>query len=1064
MKKLRRKINFRTKASIRGTISKSIVLLFLCMLIPSLAFAQTKKIQGTVVDTKGEPVIGASVVVSGTPRGTATDLDGKFELDVTPKESLTITYIGYEKTEVAVGSQTTILVTIKENKEMLAEVVVVAYGTQKKESLISSIETISPKELKVPSSNLTTALAGRLSGIIAYQRSGEPGQDNADFFIRGVTTFGYKKDPLILIDGIETTSTELARLTPDDIEAFSILKDATATALYGARGANGVIQIKTKEGKEGPATVSLRIENSFSSNTRDVQLADPITYMELANEAVNTRLLEGSNSRYSQEKIDLTRRGVNPYVYPANDWRKLLMKDVVNNQRANLSISGGGGVARYYVAASASRDNGNLKVDKTNNFNNNIKLNSYQLRSNINLDLTKTTEAIVRLAGSFDDYKGPVDGGSKMYQKLLQTSPVDFPAYYPAGYKENTSHILFGNAQRLNMLAGFMNPYADMVRGYKESSKSLIDASFELKQDLDFITKGLKVRALFNTSRYAFFDLVRSYSPYYYAVGGYNKFTNTIESLKLLSQGEEYLGYYPNPDGREINSTIYVESAVTYNTVIDKVHDLSGLLVYHNREQLFSNKNELQLSLPYRNQGISGRFTYGFDSRYMVEFNFGYNGSERFHKKERFGFFPAAGAGWIVSNESFWSDLGKTIPKLKLKGTYGLVGNDAIGDEKDRFFYLSNVNMHAGDRGYTFGDRFSYYRDGVNVIRYENKDITWETAYKTNLGFEINLLNNFEIQADYFTEHRKNILMTRESIPSTMGVETNDRKIRANVGEAESRGIDGSIDYNKYYSSGFWIQGRVNFTYAHSEFLVYEEPDYAEKYKSKVGNPIKQQYGLIAERLFVDEWEVANSPVQTYGEYMAGDIKYRDVNGDGIITDLDMVPLGYPEVPEIVYGFGASFGNDRFDFSIFFQGQARSTFWIDAETTSPFRTYVPKDQDYIADVPILKAYADSHWSETNRDIYALWPRLSETIIENNTVRNSWFMRDGSFLRLKTIEVGYKLPEKMISKLRLKNTRIYASGNNLLLFSGFKLWDIEMGGNGMGYPIQRVFNVGIQVGF
>jgi len=1060
MKKHRRKINFRTKKAVLGVLHRCTLLLFLCIAIPSLSYAQVRKVQGTVVDTKGEPVIGASVVITGTPRGTATDLDGKFELDVTPRESLTVTYIGYEKVEVSVGNNTNLIVTMKENQEMLDEVVVVAYGTQKKESMISSIETINPKELKVPSSNLTTALAGRLSGVIAYQRSGEPGQDNADFFIRGVTTFGYKKDPLILIDGIETTSTELARLTPDDIEAFSILKDATATALYGARGANGVIQIKTKEGKEGPVVVSLRVENSFSQNTRDIKLADPVTYMVLANEASNTRLPLGeSRSRYSQEKIDQTRRGANPYMYPANNWRELMMKDVVTNQRANLSVSGGGGVARYYVAASATQDNGNLNVDNANNFNNNIKLNTYQLRSNINLDLTKTTEAIIRLSGSFDDYKGPIDGGEKMYKKLLQSSPVDFPAYYPARYDGNTNHILFGNAQRMNSLAGYMNPYADMVRGYKESSKSLIDASFELKQDFDFIAKGLKARALFNTSRYAFFDVQRAYQPYYYAVGSYDKITKEIESLKLLRQGEEYLSY--DPGGRDINSTIYVEGAVSYNTLISDIHDLSGMLVYHNREQLYSNKTELQLSLPYRNQGLSGRFTYGYDSRYLAEFNFGYNGSERFHKKERFGFFPAVGLGWIISNENFWKDMQPIFPKLKLKGTYGLVGNDAIGDEEDRFFYLSNVNMHDGGRGYTFGERYTNSKDGVRITRYENRDITWETAYKTNVGFELNVLNNFEIQADYFTEQRTNILMTRESIPSTMGLSA---PIRANVGKAKSSGIDGSIDYNKYFSSGYWIQARANFTYAHSEFLVYEEPEYNEQYKSRVGNPINQQYGLIAERLFVDEWEVANSPVQTFGEYMAGDIKYRDVNGDGIITDLDMVPLGYPEVPEIVYGFGASFGNDRFDFSVFFQGQARSSFWIDAERTSPFRTYVPDNEDFTADIPIIKAYADSHWSEDNRDIYALWPRLSEELIGNNTRRSSWFMRDGSFLRLKTVEVGYKFPERLISKLRLKNARLYATGNNLLVFSHFNLWDIEMGGNGMGYPVQRVFNLGLQVGF
>jgi TonB-linked SusC/RagA family outer membrane protein len=1042
------------------------LLLVFCLTTTVLAQAQIRKVRGTVVDAKGEAIIGASVIVTGTPRGTATDIDGKFTLDVAPKETLTASYIGYVKAEVDVSDKTEVVIVLKENEEMLDEVVVVAFGTQKKESVTSAIQTINPKELKVPSSNLTTALAGRISGLIAYQRSGEPGQDNADFFIRGVTTFGYKKDPLILIDGIETNATELARLTPDDVEAFSILKDATATALYGARGANGVIQIKTKEGKEGPARVSIRFENSFSSNTQNIELADPVTFMRLNNEARNARSIDGlTSSRYSAEKIDQTARGANPLMYPANDWRELLTKDVASNQRANMNISGGGGVARYYIAASYARDNGNLNVDKQNNFNNNIDLRTYQLRSNINLNMTKTTEAIVRLSGSFDDYSGPLDGGANMYKKIVNTNPVEFPAYYPASLDPQIQHILFGNAPRGDTNAGYMNPYTDLVRGYKESSKSLIDAAFELKQDLNFITKGLNARALFNTSRYAFFDVSRAYNPYYYGVLEYDRMTDQVLSLKLLnanSSPTEYLGY--SPGGKDVNSTIYIEAAMTYNRIFNDVHDISGLLVYQNREQLYSNKETLQLSLPYRNQGISGRFTYGYDSRYLLELNFGYNGSERFHKSERFGFFPAAGGGWILSNENFWENFKSVIPKLKLKGTYGLVGNDAIGDEKDRFFYLSEMNMDDGGRGYTFGyvNNSAYSRSGVRIRRYENEDISWEKAYKTNLGLEINLFNDFEIQADYFTERRTNILMTRSSIPSTMGLSAD---IRSNLGEAKAYGVDASIDYNKYFSSGYWIQSRANFTFAHSEYAVYEEPEYKEKYKYRVGNPINQQYGLIAERLFVDEYEVLNSPRQTYGEYRAGDIKYRDVNGDGVITNLDIVPLGYPDVPEIVYGFGISTGNDYFDFSLFFQGQARSSFWINAEETTPFRHIAPTDNvPFERDVPLLKAYADSYWSEYNRNLYAVWPRLSEEAVSNNTQKSSWFMRDGSFLRLKTVELGFKLPKSLLNKLAMETLRLYVSGNNLMLLSGFDIWDIEMGGNGIGYPIQRVINVGIQIGF
>lgn len=1060
------------------SLFKTCILISLLMLFPFHLFAvnginetseelqQRIAVKGIVKDESDLPLAGVTVLVKGTTNATMTSTNGEYTLKNVPVEAVLVySFIGMQTAEVEVKHQTSIDVVLKEDVVKMDDVVVVAFGTQKKESMISSISTVSPGDLKVPSSNLTTALAGRLAGIIAYQRSGEPGKDNADFFIRGVTTFGYKKDPLILIDGIESTSTDLSRLQPDDIQAFSILKDATATALYGARGANGVIQITTKEGKEGPLKVSVRFENSWSSNTSDIELADPITFMQMANEATRTRNPQEALP-YSYEKIERTRQGLNPYVYPANDWRKMLMKNTAYNPRLNVNISGGGGIGRYYVAASYNKDNGNLKMDKRNNFNNNINLETYQLRSNINLDLTKTTQAIVRLSGTFDDYTGPIDGGEAMYKKIMGTNPVLFPAYYPSSLQPQANHILFGNATRgvegAGTSADYTNPYAEMVKGYTDYSRSQMDATIELKQDLRFITQGLNVRAMFNTSRYSYYSISRKYNPYYYAVGSYDKLTDsyTIAQINEKDNPTEYLDY--NENSKDISSAVYIEAALSYNRQFNEKHDLGGLLVFQRREKLEANRGDLQKSLPYRNQGLSGRFTYAYDNRYMAEFNFGYNGSERFYKTNRYGFFPAVGAGWSVSNEKFWKPVSKIVSKLKFKATYGLVGNDAIGSEDDRFFYLSNVNMNDGGKSYSFGENFQYGKNGISISRYENRDIGWEKSYKSNFGMELGLFNDFEFQIDYFTEKRTNILMDRSVSPS-MGLSA---KVRANVGEAKAKGVDMSLDYKKMLPKNYWVQARGNFTYAHSEFLKYEEPEYNEKYRSHIGQSLNQQYGLIAERLFIDEYDVANSPRQTWSEYGPGDIKYVDMNGDGVITDADMVPIGYPTVPEIVYGFGFSAGNNRVDFSMFFQGSARSSFWINAQDTSPFDHKSPDDYNpYHRDVPLIKAYADNHWSESNRNIYALWPRLSPTLVRNNTdPRNTWFMRNGAFLRLKSVEVGYTFPEHMLRKLHVSSLRAYASGTNLLLFSGFNLWDIEMGGNGLGYPIQRVINLGVQVNF
>ncbi len=1015
-------------------------------------------LSGKVTDHNGEPLPGATIQIKGSTRGVIADMDGNYEFPDCPVgEVLMISFVGMETIEQEYKGERRLDFVMEQLADELDEVTVVAFARQKKESVLASISTVKPSELKVPSSNLTTALAGRVSGLISYQRSGEPGQDDASFFVRGVTSFSYAAGPLILIDGVEMTSSDLSRLQPDDIASFSIMKDATATALYGARGANGVILVTTKEGKEGPARISFRYETSYSTPTRKVELADPVTYMQLNNEAVATRdplaILP-----YTRQKIDMTERGLNPLVYPANDWYGLLFKDYAMNSRANFNVSGGGKIARYYIAATYNRDSGVLNVDKQNNFNNNIDLRKYELRSNVNINVTPTTEAIVRLYGRFDDYTGPIDGGSDLYKKVMRSDPALFPAYYPKTDRTaHVQHIMFGNYEGGN----YINPYADMVKGYRDNTTSVMQAQFEMKQNLDFITEGLNLRGLFSTKRVSDFDVRRSYNPFYYSVIDYDRVNNTFNLFKMNpDKGTEYLGY--SEGDKDIAATTYTELAMNYDRTFNKKHGVSGLLVSVMRNYIEANAGSLILSLPSRNVGLSGRFTYSYDSRYFTEFNFGYNGSERFSRNERFGFFPSIGGAWYVSNEPFWKGgIADAVTKLKLKGTYGLVGSDAIGDRDDRFFYLSEVNMNHSSKRYTFGEDYGYSLNGISISRYANEMITWETSYKTNLGMEIGLFNDLEIIVDVYNEERKNILMNRSSIPSTMGLQSTPQ---TNVGEASGQGIDFSIDYNKAFRNGWWLTGRANFTWAKTEFKVYDEIDNVDTpWLSRVGNPIGQQWGYIAERLFIDEFDVQNSPVQTFGEYMGGDIKYRDVNNDGRITSLDQVPIGYPTNPEIIYGFGFSAGNDKLDISLFFQGLARESFWIDANKTHPF---IDNDDEssVISKNALLKVYADSHWSTTNQDLYALWPRLSNRVIANNTQRSTWFMRDGSFLRLKSVELGYTLPESMLKRLHVKDLRLYVSGTNLLSFSKFKLWDPEMAGNGLGYPIQKVYNVGIQFSF
>ena len=1022
------------------------------------AFSQERIISGTVNDSYGNPIPGVNILQeTQKSNGAVTDFDGNFTIAISDKSKLIFSYVGFITKKVETINQNNLQVTLEEDLLGLDEVTVVAYGTQKKASVIAAVTSINPEELRVPTSNLTSSIAGRVAGVISYQRSGEPGRDNAEFFIRGVSTFGYARSPLILIDGIETTSTDLARLQPDDIASFSIMKDATATALYGARGANGVILVTTKEGKEGVVKINVRYEKAYSAPTKSLDIADPVTYMRLHNEALATRNPLGGRI-YSLEKILISQDpNRNIMAYPTVNWFDELLEDYTLNSRFNFNVSGGGKVARYYLAATVNTDNGNLKIDPQNNFNNNINFKRISLRSNVNVNLTPTTEVALKFNGNFDDYIGPLDGGAAVYQKAMQTNPVLYPRFYEPDLQfQNSTHILFGN---YGQFGDYLNPYADMIRGYKDESYNNFLATVEVKQDLGFISEGLNARILGNTSRYSFYNLERKYNPFYYTLGNYDFQSDQYTLIALNpNQGTEYLEY--NEGNKVITNATYFEASLNYNTTIDDIHEISGMIIGISRELKYANAGDLQRSLPYRNLGVSGRFTYAFDEKYFSEFNFGYNGSERFAKSERFGFFPSFGVGWYISNENFMS-ASDVITKLKFKSTYGLVGNDQIGSAEDRFFYISQVNLNDGSMGAPFGNEFTNYINGVSIDRYANDQITWEKAKMLNIGFELGLFGKIDIQADYFTEYRSNILMDRAQVPASMGLQS---PIRANVGEASSKGFEMSLDYKDNVTSDLFVAVRANFSFATSKYEVFEELDYVTAglpWRSRIGLNLSQPFGYIAERLFIDEADIANSPIQTFGDYMAGDIKYKDINNDGIIDINDEVPIGYPTTPEIIYGFGTSASYRNFDFSFFFQGSARSSFFVDAYNTSPF---IDTSGSAIGNNALLSAWANDHWSENDRNLYASWPRLSDQLIDNNNRNSTWWLRDGAFLRLKSIEFGYSFTDKLTEKLGFSAGRVYVSGTNLLTFSKFKLWDIEMGGNGLGYPIQQGANLGLNINF
>ena len=1052
---------------------------------------QKIQIKGVVVDSSNVPLPGANILEKDTNNGTQTDFDGNFTLSVDNTNSvLVISYVGYLSQEITVGSQTDFNITLQEDSA-IDEVVLVAYGTQKKESVVSSITSIDVGNLQaVPTSNITTALSGQMTGLISYQSTGAPGDDNAQFFIRNAASFGNNvRSPLILVDNVEIDSRQLSRLSPDDIQSFSVLKDAAATALYGARGGNGVVLITTRQGKEGKAIINVRTESSVSTPTTKVSLADPINYMRNFNEAILTRDPVAS-PRYSLEKIERTQDpNRNRFVYPATNWLRELTRDYSINNRANLSVSGGGKVANYYVGGSYSEDNGILKVDKINKWNTNIKFRKYTLRSNVNVNVSPITRMVVRLNGAFDDYRGPIgelgNNGRNTYYQALNADPVLFPAVYNADEAFSFApYLLFGNVQAgggNDEAVRYVNPYARLMQGYEDNRSSTLSAQLEFYQDLDFILEGFDLKFIGNISRFGNFSLIRSYRPYYFTItqNGYNPSEDA-----LTPEDDGYTLFPINPTtasrfidyaggDQNVSSTMYGELSFVYSNTFNEKHEVGGLLVGTIREFLDGKnsfptgdggqRTEFENTLPNRNLGLAGRLTYAYSGKYFTEFNFGYNGSERFAKGDRFGFYPSFGIGWFISKEDFYTNsaISNIVSQLKLRGTYGTVGNDNLGGP-DRFYYLSSVNLNSFLGGF-FGNNTSqelYSRPTVSINSPGNPDITWEITQKANLALEIGLYNNkLSIVPEVYWEKRRNILQRRSDIPSTLGL---PYELYSNVQVNVAKGFELAADYKGYIASGvddIWFLFRGNFTYGTAKVETFDEigTDKAP-WISRVGHSPAQNFGYIAEHLFIDEKEVANSASQAAlgDQIMAGDIKYVDINKDGIINQFDTAPIGYPTVPEIQFGFGGSAGYKNLDLNFFFQGQSRYSFWINPNEIAPF---ISTDGGNRA---LLSWIADNHWTESNRNLYAQWPRLSSINgvgNQNNFQTSTYFMRTASYLRLKQMEIGYTFPDK-------NNTiiRAYVSGTNLVTITNFNLWDPEMGGNGLAYPLQKVFNLGLQINF
>ncbi|MGV4529591.1 SusC/RagA family TonB-linked outer membrane protein [Ornithobacterium rhinotracheale] len=1018
--------------------------IFILLLFSGLAYAQ---VTGKVEDELG-PIEGAVVqIVENSSIQTITNENGVFEIKANVGDKLKITNpINLLEKTVEVKSKNMGVIMMKEKEVELD--VVVGYGTQKKESVVGSIESVRAADLKVPSSRLSQSFGGRLPGVISVQRSGMPGADGASFYIRGISTISGVTSPLILLDGVQISQGDLENIDPEVIESFSILKDATATALYGSRGANGVMIITTKSGANlDKAQISLRFEGNIATPGKIPGVVGGAEYMRLYNEAVDN--LGSGVVKFTPEQIYGTENHLNPYIFPDVNWYNELLKNVAFNQKFNFNIRGGGNRVVYFMNFNFTHETGMIKPLSRDyfSFDNNINIKRFNFQNNLTANLTKNSKISLRLNTQLNNGKKPYTSVQDLFAYSRTANPVDFPIKYPQD--SILSYVKWGAYGGTN--AGAHNPVAELASGFKEYFTSTVIANLEFDQKLDFITKGLHANALVSFKNWSSTETNR-HAPYNtFLLTSYEKQPNGEYTFKTGLQGNEQVVVLNSGSATNGDRWYYAQFLVDWNRKFGK-HDINAMAVY-NQDQFNLNNpwaNEsfgiLVNSLPKRKQSLAGRISYAFDKKYLFEFNAGYTGSENFPKGRRFGFFPSVALGYNIAEESFFTPLKEYIQDLKIRGSWGLVGNDQIGAQ--RFIYMPKLNLKG--RSYTTGRDRNETRKGPSYDRYANYNLTWEVAEKMNLGLDIRAFQSFNFKIDVFKEHRTNIFQKRETVANYLG--TAGTAIYGNTAEVDNKGFDLSLNYDKQINKDWFVSAQGTFTYAHNKILKYDEPD-DQDYPNliHVGQSLNMNLGYIAERLFIDDNEVKNSPVQKLSSNVAaGDIKYKDIpNKDGIadneINNNDRMYIGFPTVPEINYGFGFNVKYKKVDLGVLFHGVARTSLML-----SGFNAFGTNSRNNVA-----TWIAEDYWSPNNQNINAGYPRLTKDDHANNTVASTFWLRDGSFLKLKNVELGYSH----------KNMRIYAQGTNLVTFSKFKLWDPEQGGgNGLRYPLQRVFNIGLQIKF
>ncbi|HRF92490.1 MAG TPA: TonB-dependent receptor [Bacteroides graminisolvens] len=1019
---------------------------FLMLLAGQTLWAQQRQVTGIVKDQTGEPIIGASVLEKGSTNGVITDLDGNFKLTVSNavKAVLQISYVGYKTQEISVNGKTLLEVVLKEDTELLDEVVVVGYGAQKKESVVGAISQVSSKELLAsPAANVSQAIAGKIPGVITTQTSGAPGQDDTKINIRGRATFAGDGSPLILVDGVERTFSQIA---PDDIETISVLKDASATAVYGVRGANGVMLITTKRGRDQKPEVNLTANWQIQSPTRSDTYLDSYQSVVLLEEALKN---DGLPSQFSANDIEMYRKsaagelsGLDAMLYPNVDWYDEVLKKSAPAQRYNVSVRGGTKRMRYYASAELYDQKGLIKELSQDMYGNSSSpsYRRYAFRANMDLFLTKDLTFSVNFGTRFEERRGSNTSESSTFSQTFyemnHTPGWLFPVSYEVQNGESTKTLYGGSSQyQSNIVAALAKG------GYYRATNTINETNFVLDYKMDWLTKGLSAKGMVS------FD----YDSYYKKMFKADFATYELNNRDNYESMDAYNQF--NSDGElaysKENSTtykLYMEAQVNYARQFGK-HDVTAMALYNQNDYRYNSE------LAKRYQGLVGRVTYGYDDRYLAEFNAGYNGSENFLQGKRFGFFPAVSLGWRISNEEFMAGTAQWLNNLKIRASYGEVGNDiyTVNGTAQRFLYEEKWSQVSN--AYYFG---SSGKTGIYESQYPNLGVTWERAHKYNVGLEFGLWNGLlNGNVDVFYEKRNDILTSYLTRPQWVGVAL----AAGNLGETKNSGYEIELKHNNRINEDLSYNVGLTYSHARNEIISMDEPELKTAYRKREGNPISQYFGLIAEG-FVTQADLDNPdfPVSTFGTVKVGDLKYKDANGDGFIDDRDESRIGYSDIPENTYALSLGVNYKGWGFSVMFQGVDHVSRYYDAEAMYAFVSGGKVKEHHL-----------ERWNPAQSEAYNLqhanYPLLHyDNYGDHNQRTNSFFLKNGSFVRLKNIELSYTLPENWSKVAGMSNCRLYVNANNLITWDHLNnLTDPESNGSNR-YPIMKTVNFGVNIKF